>query len=226
MCLTSAAPGGSRRAASSATGRRGRTARTRAAGAFGDSRAVVGHHQPRPAVLDPHRRLRGGPRPGVLDGVLHQVAHHGHRHPSDSGVQTGPGASTTSCTLCSAASSASPLPGAGGPPPPGRCAARPRRALGGLELGQEQDVRDQGLQPLGLARGPGGEVPARRVVHRRVRQRLQQRAQAGEGRPELVGHVGDELGGAAPGIDDVGRVDQQQERLAGPSAAYGSTDAR
>jgi len=86
-------------------------------------------------------------------------------------------------------------------------------AAGGLQLGQEEDVGDQRLEALGLAGGAGDEVAPGDRVHLRVVERLEQAPQAGEGRAQLVRHVGDELGTQLLVVDRLAGVGQEDQSL-------------
>ena len=74
--------------------------------------------------------------------------------------------------------------------------------------------RDQRLQALRLARRARDEVAARLGVHLGIVEGLQQPAEAGQRRAQLVGDVGDELGAQLLVRDGLALVGQEDEGLA------------
>ena len=182
--------------------------------ALGDPRAVVGDRQRHGVALArAPSSSRVAPGPGVLDRVLHQVAHHrgghavGERRPGRPvGVERRAHPVLLGQPLQVGDRDGGRL---------GQVAARGRgQARGRLQLGQEQDVRDQRLQPLGLARGPRDEVAPRLRVHLGSSSASSSAAQPGQRRAQLVGDVGDELGAQLLVGDRLALVGQEHQRLA------------
>ena len=190
--------------------------------ALGDAGPVVGDGQHDRVALAPHRRPWSSPRAGVLDRVLHQVAHDdaghplGERHvgvlaerPRDSTAPCSAATADSSWTV-SAAAAARSL----------RERGRQRRCVASSSERNRMSVISASRRSVSLV--------ARRTKSRCVSASIcgsssasSSAAQAGEGRAQLVRDVGDELRAQLLVVGRLAGVGQEDQRLRLPADLVG-----